>query len=88
VVGSWRTDGGRGGDVTLIWGLPLVRGSVAATAELAGETVDQGPIVDGRFTLLAVDAVHGFGDDIFLDVKLWDRAVRELASEGLYAESE
>ena len=88
VIGSWRTDGGRGGDVTLIWGLPLVRGAVAATAELEGETVDQGPVADGRFTLLAVDAVHGFGDDLYLQIKLWDRAVRELASEGLYDESE
>ena len=88
VVGSWRTDGGRGGDVTLIWGLPLVRGAVAATAELDGETLDQGPVADGRFTLVAVDAVHGFGDDLYLEVKLWDRAVRELASEGLYDEPE
>ncbi len=88
VVGSWRTDGGRGGDVTLIWGLPLVRGAVAATAELDGETLDQAPVADGRFTLLAVDAVHGFGDDLYLEVKLWDRAVRELASEGLYAEGD
>ena len=45
-------------------------------------------MADGRFTLVAVDAVHGFGDDLFLDVKLWDRAVRELASESLYADSE
>ena len=88
VVGAWRTDGGRGGDVTLIWGLPLVRGAVAVTAELDGDTIDQAPITDGRFTLLAVDAVHGFGDDLFLEVKLWDRAVRQLASESLYAEPE
>jgi hypothetical protein len=38
--------------------------------------------------LVAVDAVHGFGDDLFLDVKLWDRSVRELASESLYADSD
>ncbi len=88
VVGAWRTDGGRGGDVTLIWGLPLVRGAVAATAELDGETIDQAPVHEGRFTLVAVDAVHGFGDDLFLDVKLWNRSVRELASESLYAEGE
>ncbi len=88
VVGDWRTDGGRGGDVTLVWGLPLVRGAVAVTAELDGDTVDQAPVSDGRFTLLAVDAVHGFGDDLFLEVKLWDRAVRELASESLYAEGD
>jgi hypothetical protein len=88
VIGSWRTDGGRGGDVTLVWGLPLVRGAVAATAELDGEPIDQAPVNDGRFTLIAVDAVHGFGDDLFLEVKLWDKAVRELASESLYAEPE
>lgn len=86
VVGAWRTDGGRGGDVTVIWGLPLVRGAVAVTAELDGDTIDQAPIADGRFTLLAVDAVHGFGDDLFLEVKLWDRAVRQLAAESLYAD--
>ena len=88
VIGAWRTDGGRGGDVTLVWGLPLVRGAVAATAELDGEAIDQAPVADGRFTMIAVDAVHGFGDDLFLEVKLWDRAVRELASESLYADPE
>ena len=88
VVGAWRTDGSRGGDVTLIWGLPLVRGAVAATAELDGETIDQAPVHEGRFTLVAVDAVHGFGDDLFLEVKLWNRSVRELASESLYAEAD
>jgi hypothetical protein len=34
VIGAWRADGGRGGDVTLVWGLPLVGGAVAATAVL------------------------------------------------------
>jgi hypothetical protein len=88
VVGIWTTDGGRGGDVTLVWGLPLVRGAVAVTAELEGEPLDQAPVNDGRFTLIAVDAVHGFGEDLFLEVKLFDRSVRQLASESLYAESE
>jgi hypothetical protein len=89
VIGTWRTDGGRGGDVTLVWGLPLVRGAVAATAELDGEPIDQAPVADGRFTLVAVDAVHGFGDeDLFLSVKLWDRRVRQLAAESLYADAE
>ena len=88
VIGAWRTDGGRGGDVTLVWGLPLVRGAVAATAELDGETLDQAPVADGRFTLVAVDAVHGFGDDLYLEVKLWGRASPWLASESLYAADE
>ncbi len=86
VIGAWRSEGGRGGDVTLIWGLPLVRGAVAATAELDGEVVDQAPIQDGRFSLVAVDAVRGFGDDHFLTVKLWDRRLRQIASESLYDE--
>lgn len=88
VIGNWRADGDRGGDVTLIWGTPQIRGAIAATAELAGEVVDQAAVNEGRFTLVAVDAVSGFGDDIFLDVKLWDRRLRELASESLYADED
>jgi hypothetical protein len=88
VIGRWRTDGDRGGDVTLVWGLPLVRGAVAATAEIGGEVVDQAAVVEGRFTLIAVDALRGFGEDLYLEVKLWDRHLREIASESLYEEAE
>lgn len=88
VIGSWRSDAERGGDVTLIWGTPQVRGAIAATAELAGEPVDQTAVNDGRFTLVAVDAVSGFGDDIFLEIKLWDRRLKEIASESLYADED
>jgi hypothetical protein len=88
VIGTWRSEAGRGGDVTLVWGLPLVRGAVAATAEIDGEVVDQSPVQNGDFTLVAVDAVHGFGDEVYLKVKLWDRRLREVASESLYAEDE
>ena len=88
VIGGWRADGGRGGDVTLIWGLPLIRGAVAVTAELDGEVLDQTAVEEGRFTLVAVDAVEGFGDQLYLEVKLWDRRVQEVASESLYAEGE
>jgi len=88
VVGEWRSDGGRGGEVTLIWGTPLVRGALAVTAELDGEVIDQAAVNEGRFTLVAVDAVHGFGDDLFLDVKLWNRRLQELASESLYADED
>lgn len=87
VIGEWHSDAGRRGDVTLVWGSPLVRGAVAATAELEGEAVDQVGVKDGRFTLVAVDAVSGFGDAIYLEVKLWDRKLRELASESLYEEA-
>ena len=86
VIGAWHADGGRGGDVTLVWGLPLVRGAVAATAELDEEVVDQAAVSDGRFTLVAVDAVHGFGDDHYLEIHLWDRRVSRLARESLYDE--
>ena len=85
VIGEWRADGGRGADVTLIWGTPLVRGALAVTAELDGEVLDQAAINEGRFTLMAIDAVHGFGDeDLFLEIKLWNRRLQEIASESLY----
>jgi hypothetical protein len=85
VIGRWRGENGRAGEVTLVWGRPLVRGAVAATAELDGETVDQEAISDERFTLLALDALEGYGDDVFLEVKLWSRRAEELARESLYA---
>ena len=88
VIGSWHAEAERGGDVTLIWGLPLVRGAVAATAEVDGVLVDQAPVQEGRFTLVAVDALHGFGDQLYLEVRLWDRELREIAAESLYAEEE
>ena len=70
--------------MTLIWGTPLIRGAIAASAELEGDVLDQAAVNDGRFSLVAVDAVHGFGDDLFLEVKLWDRRLNQLASESLY----
>ena len=85
VIGRWRGENGRAGKVTLVWGRPLVRGAVAATAELDGDTVDQEAISDGRFTLIALDALEAYGDDVFLEVKLWSRRAMELASESLYA---
>jgi hypothetical protein len=85
VIGRWRGENGRAGDVTLVWGRPLVRGAVAATAELDMETVDQEVVSNERFTLIALDALEGYGDDIFMQVKLWSRRAQELASEGLYA---
>jgi hypothetical protein len=86
VVGGWRGEGSRKGDVTLVWGRPLVRGAVAATAELGGGVVDQTPVTEERFTLVAVDAVKGFGDDLYLEVRLWSKRAQELAAESLYDE--
>jgi hypothetical protein len=85
VIGQWRGENGRAGAVTLVWGRPLVRGAVAATAELDMETVDQEVVSDERFTLIALDALKGYGDDVFMQVKLWSRRAIELASESLYA---
>ncbi|MGA8747004.1 MAG: hypothetical protein WB507_14225 [Solirubrobacterales bacterium] len=86
VIGRWRGEGGRAGAVTLVWGRPLIRGAVAATAELDAETVDQEVISNERFTLIALDALEGYGDDLFMAVKLWSRRAQELASESLYDE--
>ncbi len=85
VVGRWRGENNRAGDVTLVWGRPLVRGAIAATAELELETVDQEVVSDERFTLIALDAMKGYGDDIFMQVKLWNRRAQTLATESLYA---
>ncbi|MDQ2632082.1 MAG: hypothetical protein M3Y75_14095 [Actinomycetota bacterium] len=85
VIGRWRGENGRAGAVTLVWGRPLVRGAVAATAVLDGETVDQEEISQDRFTLIALDALEGYGDRVFMEVKLWSRRAMELASESLYA---
>jgi hypothetical protein len=85
VIGRWRGENGRAGAVTLVWGRPLVRGAVAATAVLEAETVDQELVSQDRFTLIALDALEGFGDEVFMEVKLWSRRADELASETLYA---
>jgi hypothetical protein len=85
VIGRWRGENGRAGAVTLVWGRPLVGGAVAATAELELETVDQEVVSNDRFTLVALDALEGYGDEIFMQVKLWSRRAVELASESLYA---
>jgi hypothetical protein len=85
IVGRWRGENGRAGAVTLVWGRPLVRGAVAVTAELEAETVDQEEISHERFTLIALDALEGYGDEIFMQVKLWTRRAQELASESLYS---
>jgi hypothetical protein len=88
VIGSWRGEGERRGDVTLVWGTPLLRGAKAATAELEAEVVDQSPVSDERFTLIAVDAVKGFPDELFLEVKLWSEQGQQLAAESLYEPDE
>src|ERR1700753_263955 len=85
VIGRRRGETGRAGAVTLVWGRPLVRGAVAATAQLYDETVDQEEIVRDRFSLVALDALEAYGDDVFMRVKLWTRRGRERASESLYA---
>jgi hypothetical protein len=84
VIGRWRGENGRAGAVTLVWGRPIVQGAVAASAELELETVDQEAISNDRFTLIALDALEGYGDPVYLQVKLWSRRAQELASETLY----
>ena len=85
VIAPWLGPGTTRGDITLIWGSPLVAGAAVSTAELDGETVDQCEIgADGRFTLIALDAVTGFGDELYVEVGLWNGKGELLASESLY----
>lgn len=88
VIGGWRGEGERQADVTLVWGTPMIRGAHAATAELDGATVDQAPVRDERFTLIALDAVKGFPDDLYLELALWTNKNAELARESLYDAAE
>jgi hypothetical protein len=88
VIGPWRGEGDRRGDVTLVWGTPLIRGASAATAELEAEVVDQTPVTDERFTLIALDAVKGFPDELYVEVKIWSSQGQQLAAESLYEEPE
>ena len=80
VVGGWRGEGEQVAAMTLIWGVPLVRGGATVTAELGDTTVDQSAVSEDRFTLLAPDAYA----EQYLDVVLWDRSGDELARESLY----
>ena len=87
MIARWNGQGGGGGDLTLVWGVPLVAGGVVATAELGGQTLDQCALdSEGRFTLVAIDAVSGFGDDLYLEIKLWNKRGELLAAETLYEE--
>ena len=88
VIGTWRGEEDRRGDVTLVWGTPLIPGAKAATAELEAEVVDQTPVSDERFTLIALDAVKGFPDELYLEVKIWSNQAQQLAAESLYEEPE
>ncbi|HEY4277497.1 MAG TPA: hypothetical protein VGM91_04700 [Conexibacter sp.] len=84
VIGRWRGEQGRAADMTLIWGIPLVKNGAIVTAELADLSVDQCELVDYRFTLVAPDAYRGD----FLDIKLYSAAGEELAKESLYVEDD
>ena len=68
VIGGWRGENGDVAAMTLVWGVPMVRGGATATAELAGLTVDQCTATENRFTLLAADAYRGD----YLEIALYD----------------
>jgi hypothetical protein len=82
VIGGWRGEGNRVAAMTLVWGVPIVRGGYVATGELAGLAVDQCTLLEGRFTLLAPD---DYRED-YLEVALYDSRGEELARESLYEE--
>jgi hypothetical protein len=81
-IGRWRGEEGRQATISLVWGKPLVNGGAIVTAELADLAVDQCVLVEDRFTLIAPD---DYRSDL-LEVKLFDRNGRELATESLYEE--
>jgi hypothetical protein len=80
VIGGWRGENGEVAAMTLVWGVPMVRGGAIATAELAGLTVDQCLLASNRYTLIAPDAYRGD----YLEIALWGMSGTELARESLY----
>ena len=82
VIGGWRGEQGKTAAMTLVWGVPLVKGGHVATAELADLAVDQCVLAEGRFTLIAPDAYRGD----YLEIKLFNVRGEELARESLYEE--
>jgi hypothetical protein len=80
VIGGWRGENGKVAAMTLVWGVPLVRGGATATAELAGLTVDQCRVAENRYTLIAPDAYR----EDYLEIVLYDDSAGELARESLY----
>jgi hypothetical protein len=80
VIGHWRGEEGRTANLTLVWGRPLAAEGAVVTAELAELAVDQCPVVEGHFTLIAPD---DYRSDL-VEVRLWDRRGREVARESLY----
>jgi hypothetical protein len=84
VIGSWRGEAGNRADMTLVWGVPQIRGGIVATAELADLCVDQCLLLEDRFTLIAPD---DYRQD-FLEIKLFNVRGEELARESLYTEDD
>ena len=82
VIGSWRGENGNVAEMTLVWGVPLIGGGSIVTAELADLAVDQCPLQEERFTLLAPDNYRGD----YLEIMLWDARGRLLADESLYVD--
>jgi hypothetical protein len=80
VIGGWRGEHGEVAAMTLVWGVPMVRGGAVATAELAGLSVDQCILNQDRWTLIAPDAYRGD----YLEIALWGTSGSELARESLY----
>ncbi len=84
VIGRWRGEQGKAAEITLVWGVPLIPGGALVTAELASLAVDQCELLEERFTLVAPDDYRGD----YLEVRLWDKGRKELASESLYVEED
>jgi len=90
VIGAWHGEEGREASMTLVWGRSLVRDAFAVTAELEEVAVDQDPLFGAqggrvdRFTLIAPDALKGYGDDAYLEIKLWTSRGKQVARESLY----
>jgi hypothetical protein len=83
-IGDWRGPQGRRGKVTLVWGVALVPNGAVVTTELGPTTTDQCELVEGRFSLVSLDAYTGD----YIEVNLYGPRGMELARESLYEDEE
>jgi hypothetical protein len=83
-IGHWRGPEGRRGVITLVWGVSLVANGVVATAELGPTTTDQCELVEGRFTLVSLDAYTGD----YVEVRVYGAGGAELTRESLYEDGD
>ena len=86
VIGAWRAEGDRGGDDHP--GLGPAAGAGRRRRDRRARRRGRGPGARAGRPLHAGGRRRrrGFGDELYLEIRLWDRTLRQIATESLYAD--